>query len=164
MVLLPVVGWVTVADASVPVGGRGSDDHNAAYCLSGPPWTVRVTYRDGAWGYGFRSFPIIISWGDHTITVVPTHRARHPYDYSHPFQADHTYAANFDPRGRFLTDNAFGPYTRLIVSLKRLAGTCPPPAQTPEVPFAIVLPISGLAIIGFVVWRRQRRAPNPLPS
>jgi hypothetical protein len=65
---------------------------------------------------------------------------------------------------KFLTDNAYGPYPHLIVSLTRLVGTCPPPPETPEVPFAIVLPLSGLAIGGFVVWRRQRRAPTLLRS
>jgi hypothetical protein len=41
-------------------------------------------------------------------------------------------------------------------------GVTPPPSNdVPEVPYAALLPIAGLAIAGAVVTRRRRRQPPP---
>ena len=163
--LLLLLGLVAPAQASQSRGGNpgwGPDHQNAAYCLSGSPLTVRVTYREDVWNLGRGWFPLVISWGDHTFTQIPTHRSSHPYDAFRPYQVDHTYAAGFNVNGKVITDNAHGQNPHWVLFLRQFVKTCPPPAQTPEVPFAVVLPLAGLAIVGVVVWRRQRRGPRTL--
>jgi len=161
--LLPLVGWVAPASASSRVG-RGSDPGHHVYCLSSSPLTIRVTYRYSWWDVGYRRFPIIVNWGDNSSTAMPGRPAPHPYDYSHPYQLDHTYAARFRYGNKVIADNSFDGHLRIILFLKRLLGSCPPPPQTPEVPLAVVLPLTGLAIVGVGTWRRQRRAPDALAS
>jgi hypothetical protein len=130
-----------------PNGSPGWDPHheNAVHCISASPFTIRVSYRENTWDLGHGRFPIVIGWGDGTSSIMSVGRAHDPYDAFRPYQVDHTYRPDFGVAGRVVTDNAHYLKPGQILFLKRVYATCPPPAQTPEVPFAVVLPLSGLA-------------------
>ncbi len=147
-----------------PGWGWGPRSENQVYCLSAFPFRILVTYHDDGWGFGYDHVPFVIVWGDGTATQLPTQRPKHPFDPDHAFQVSHTYADSFNVGNHVLTDNLHFRDPWWAYPLRQLLASCPPPAQTPEVPWAILLPVSGLAIVGFEVWRRQRHASRALPA
>jgi len=143
-------------------GGMGYDPHhaNGVYCVARAPFIVLVTYRYPVFVLGHGFVPLVIDWGDGTRSTLPTRPTRHPWDAFQPYQVQHTYPAKFDVTGKGITDNEHDGYGGRLVKLLliRLVAQCPPPPETPEAPYALLLPLGALAIIGVVVWRRGRRA------
>ena len=156
-----MLGTATTAQAYKTSGdGRVPWDPDyvvVASCTQASPMTAHIDYSVNTWDNGDGPYPIVIEWGDGTTTQVPDSPAPDPVDPGRPYELDHTYPDGFDPVGHVLTDNAHDWNPDFVLPLDVLAGTCQPPPETPEVPYAIVLPLGAIAIVGLVLWRQHRR-------
>lgn len=141
------------------------DDHNRVACEDDrDQFRVHLYYNAPQLDFGQGHIPIVIDWGDGTQGSLPPFPNPHPTDPSRPYELVHTYPSGFNTTGVVIHDNwhDFLGHERRDdegAPLDRVRDDCDqPPPLLPEVPVALLLPISAVVVAGTWYTLRRRRA------